>query len=84
MEFTLKEMDEMFRIAEIFKEKSWTVILILSDQWKFVRKLKISIRCYRVLYEEKGKKKNPPDNPTPIFIQERIIACMYSLYINKD
>jgi hypothetical protein len=56
-EFDLKEMDEMFRIAELFKEK------ILNDDPNLERPLKVrqeienSIRCYRVLYEEKRKNK---------------------------
>jgi hypothetical protein len=43
-----------------------------------------SIRCYRVLHEGKRGQEIPPDNSAPIFIQEKIIVYMYSLYINKD
>jgi hypothetical protein len=55
-EFDLKEIDEMFRIAVIFKEK------ILNGDHNLERPLKVrqetenSFRCYRVLYEEKKKK----------------------------
>jgi hypothetical protein len=82
-EFDLKEMNEMFRIAEIFKER------ILNGDPNLERPIKVrqetenSFRCYQVLYEEK-RKKNPLDNSTPIFIQERIVVRMYSVYTNKN
>jgi hypothetical protein len=72
-EFTLKEIGE-----------------ILNGDPNLERSMKVRqgienfIRCYLLLYKEKEKDKIPPDNYTPIFIQERIIVCMYSLYINKD
>jgi hypothetical protein len=47
---------------------------------KIRQEIQNSIRYYRVLYEEKIS----PDNSTQIFIQERIIVCMYSIYINED
>jgi hypothetical protein len=75
-------MDEMFRIAEIFKEKILNAILLSSNQWKFVRKLKIPSVATE-FYMKKKERKIPPDNSTPIFIQERIIVCMYSIYVNK-
>jgi hypothetical protein len=35
-------------------------------------------------YSKKKERENPPDNSTPIFIRERIIVCIYSLYINNN
>jgi hypothetical protein len=48
-EFTLKEMGEMFKIDEIFN---------LERPMKVRQETENSIRCYRVLYEEKIKKKS--------------------------
>jgi hypothetical protein len=50
-------MEKIFRIADIFKERN------LNDDPNFEQSVKVgqetenSICCYRVLYEEKGKKK---------------------------
>ena len=76
-------MDEIFRVAEIFKDNK----ILNSDpnlEWsmKIRQEIENSIRCYRVLYEEKNKEKILPDKSTPVFIQERIIVCTYSLYVN--
>lgn len=56
-EFTLKEMDEMFRVAEIFKDKILNGDPNLERSMKVRQEIENSIRCYRVLYEEKRKKK---------------------------
>jgi hypothetical protein len=55
-EFTLKEMDEMFRIAEIFKEKILNGNPNLERSMEVRQETENSIRCYRVLYEEKRKR----------------------------
>jgi hypothetical protein len=72
-EFTPKEMDEMFRTAKIFKEKYLNGDPNLGRSMKVRQEIEYSIGCYRVLYEKK-KERIPPDNSTPIFIQERIIV----------
>jgi hypothetical protein len=53
--FTLKEMDEMFRSAEMFKEKILNGDPNLERPMKVRQQTENSIRCYRVLYDEKTK-----------------------------
>jgi hypothetical protein len=50
-------MDEMFRIAEIFKERILNGDPNLERSMKVRQEIENSIRCYRVLYEEKKEKK---------------------------
>jgi hypothetical protein len=47
----------MFRIVEIFKEKILNGDPNLERSMKVRQEIGNSIRCYRVLYKEKGKKK---------------------------
>jgi hypothetical protein len=54
-EFTLKEMDEMFRIYQIFKEKILNSDRNLEQSVKVRQEIENSIHCYRVLYKEKRK-----------------------------
>jgi hypothetical protein len=53
-EFTLKKIDEMFRTAEIFKEKILNGDPNLERSTKVRQETENSIRCYRVLYEGKN------------------------------
>jgi 7-keto-8-aminopelargonate synthetase-like enzyme len=54
-EITIKEMNEMFRIAEILKEKILNDYPNLEQSAKVHQETENSIRCYGVLYEGKRK-----------------------------
>jgi hypothetical protein len=77
-EFTLKEMDEIFRNAEIFKEKIMNGDPNLERSMKDRQEIENSIRCYRVLYEEKNSTRQLYTNIYPTKNN-----CVYALFIYK-
>jgi ASC-1-like (ASCH) protein len=81
-EFTLKEMDGIFRIAEIFKEKILSIDPNLERSMKVRQEIENSIRCYRALYEEKKERKYSTRQLYTNFYPRKN-NCMYVLLIYK-